>query len=127
MPKRISGVSARLLECAKSEFLEKGFQDASIREIAKKADTSSRAVYTRFPNKEGLFDAIVGPATEKLIALYRDYGDTYWAEYQVATTMMIEPSSLGVGWSACSLPGMREVGICLPTGTPLMSRSSRLP
>ena len=38
-----------------------------------------------------------------------------------------EPSSLGVGWSACSLPGMREVGICLPTGTPLMSRSSRLP
>ena len=48
MPKRISGVSARLLECAKSEFLEKGFQDASIREIAKKADTSSRAVYTRF-------------------------------------------------------------------------------
>ena len=78
MPKRISGVSARLLECAKSEFLEKGFQDASIREIAKKADTSSRAVYTRFPNKEGLFDAIVGPATEKLIALYRDYGDTYW-------------------------------------------------
>lgn len=82
MPKRISGVSARLLECAKSEFLEKGFQDASIREIAKKADTSSRAVYTRFPNKEGLFDAIVGPATEKLIALYRDYGDTYWAEYQ---------------------------------------------
>ena len=27
MPKRISGVSARLLECAKSEFLEKGFQD----------------------------------------------------------------------------------------------------
>ena len=45
----------------------------------------------------------------------------------VATTMMIEPSSLGVGWSACSLPGMREVGICLPTGTPLMSRSSRLP
>ena len=36
MPKRISGVSARLLECAKSEFLEKGFQDASIREIAKR-------------------------------------------------------------------------------------------
>ena len=48
-------------------------------------------------------------------------------ERGVATTMMIEPSSLGVGWSACSLPGMREVGICLPTGTPLMSRSSRLP
>ena len=31
MPKRISGVSARLLECAKSEFLEKGFQDGGKR------------------------------------------------------------------------------------------------
>lgn len=55
MPARISGVSARLLECAKEEFLLKGFQNASIRTIAKKADTSARAVYTRFPDKEGLF------------------------------------------------------------------------
>lgn len=103
MPKRISGVSARLLECAKSEFLEKGFQDASIREIAKKADTSSRAVYTRFPNKEGLFDAIVGPATEKLIALYRDYGDTYWAEYQ---TTLVDGVAAGPGkFDICSFGG----------------------
>lgn len=84
MPKRISGVSARLLECAKAEFLEKGFQEASIREIAKRADTSPRAVYTRFPNKEGLFDAIVAPVLEEFIAIYRDYGQTYWDEYRNA-------------------------------------------
>ena len=47
--KRIAGVAERLLECARSEFLDKGFQAASIREIAKKAETSARAVYTRFP------------------------------------------------------------------------------
>lgn len=34
--KRIAGVSERLLECAKEEFLDKGFQSASIRDIAKK-------------------------------------------------------------------------------------------
>lgn len=41
--KRITGVSERLLECARDEFLDKGFQSASIRDIAKKANTSARA------------------------------------------------------------------------------------
>ena len=62
--KRIAGVAERLLECARSEFLDKGFQAASIREIAKKAETSARAVYTRFPYKEGLFDALVSPVSD---------------------------------------------------------------
>ena len=83
--KRIIGVSARLLECAKQEFLEKGFQNSSIRDIAKKAGTSSRAVYTRFPNKEGLFDAIVEPISDGLVELYQTYGNTYWNEYKDVT------------------------------------------
>ena len=78
--KRIAGVSERLLECARSEFLDKGFQAASIREIAKKAETSSHAVYTRFPNKEGLFDAIVSPVSDGLIELYQNYADQFWSK-----------------------------------------------
>lgn len=78
--KRIAGVSERLLECARSEFLDKGFQAASIREIAKKAETSARAVYTRFPNKEGLFDAIVSPVSNGLIELYQNYADQFWSK-----------------------------------------------
>lgn len=78
--KRIAGVAERLLECARSEFLDKGFQAASIREIAKKAETSARAVYTRFPNKEGLFDAIVSPVSDGLIALYQNYAKQFWSK-----------------------------------------------
>ena len=78
--KRIAGVSERLLGCARSEFLEKGFQAASIREIAKKAGTSARAVYTRFTNKEGLFDAIVSPVSDGLIKLYQNYADQFWSK-----------------------------------------------
>ncbi len=77
--RRIAGVSERLLECAKDEFLDKGFQYASIRDIAKKADTSARSVYTRFPNKEGLFDAIVTPISDGLIELYQNYADQFWS------------------------------------------------
>ena len=78
--KRIAGVAERLLECARSEFLDKGFQAASIREIAKKAETSARAVYTRFPNKEGLFDAIVSPVSDGLISLYQNYAKQVWSK-----------------------------------------------
>ena len=76
--KRIAGVSERLLECARSEFLDKGFRAASIREIAKKAETSARAVYTRCPNKEGLFNAIVSPVSDGLIELYQNYANQFW-------------------------------------------------
>lgn len=69
MPKRIKGVTERLLQCAKEEFLEKGYQSASIRDIAKKAGTSPRAVYTRFRDKEALFTALVEPAATELVEL----------------------------------------------------------
>ncbi|MGL6199172.1 MAG: TetR/AcrR family transcriptional regulator [Lachnospiraceae bacterium] len=65
MRTRVEGVTERILVCAKSEFLENGFQGASIREIAKKAETSPRAIYTRFSDKEDLFFAIVRPAAQE--------------------------------------------------------------
>lgn len=37
--KQIEGVYDKLIECAKVEFLEKGFKDASLRTIAKNAHT----------------------------------------------------------------------------------------
>ncbi len=57
MAKRVEGRSDKLLECAKAEFLEMGFQEASLRVIAAKADTSTGAIYTRFQDKEGYFRA----------------------------------------------------------------------
>ncbi len=49
-----------ILSCAKKEFLEKGYKDASLRVIAQEAGTSTGSIYTRFGDKEGLFEAIVG-------------------------------------------------------------------
>ena len=61
MAKQIEGVSDRVLECAKKEFMEKGYQDASLRTIAKEASTSTSSIYTRFKDKDGLFRALVEP------------------------------------------------------------------
>lgn len=60
LAKQIEGVYEQILSCAMTEFLEKGYTDASLRDIAAKAGTTTGSIYTRFGDKEGLFDAIVG-------------------------------------------------------------------
>ena len=57
----------KLIECAKSEFLEKGFAKASLRKIAADAGLTTGAVYFFFKDKEGLLDGVVGGAVQKLI------------------------------------------------------------
>ncbi|GAA0077346.1 TetR/AcrR family transcriptional regulator [Clostridium sp. CTA-5] len=66
MAKQIEGVYEKVLECAKVEFLKKGFKDASLRTIAQNAKTSTGSIYTRFSDKKGLFNAIVVPVVENL-------------------------------------------------------------
>ena len=67
MAKQIEGVSERILSCARAEFLDKGYTDASLRVIAAAAETSTNSVYVRFKDKEGLFSAIVEPVLNEMI------------------------------------------------------------
>lgn len=67
MAKQIEGVAERILACAKQEFLDKGYQEASLRTIAAAAGTSTNSIYVRFGDKEGLFSAIVEPALNEMI------------------------------------------------------------
>ena len=65
MANRIEGYDERIVECALKEFLEKGYNDASLRNIAKAAGVSTSTMYTRFGDKEGMFQYLTSP-TEKL-------------------------------------------------------------
>ena len=78
MPRRITGVTRRLIDTAKEEFLSKGFEGASIRNIAARAETSPRAVYTRFENKEALFAAVVGPVAQEFTEMFVKEREDYW-------------------------------------------------
>ena len=69
MAKQIEGVYDRILNCAKEEFLSKGFNDASLRVIAKNANTSTGSIYTRFKDKDGLFVAVVKPLIDMIRAM----------------------------------------------------------
>ncbi len=79
MPKRIIGVSERLLVVSKEEFLDKGFEGASIKEIASKADTSPRAIYTRFANKEDLFYKVVEPVVMGFNRMFIEDKEYYYS------------------------------------------------
>src|SRR5699024_2736829 len=53
-----------ILTAAMDEFLEKGFQSASLRNIVKQAGVTTGAFYGYFSSKEALFEALVGEQYE---------------------------------------------------------------
>ena len=77
MAKRVEGRSDRLLECAMAEFMEMGYQEASLRVIAAKAETTTGSIYTRFRDKEGLFHALVDSTVDELILWMREGNEAF--------------------------------------------------
>ena len=77
MAKQIEGVYESVLACARKEFLEKGYKDASLRVIAQAAGTSTGSIYTRFKDKAGLFDAIVSPAADQLKDMFVEIQENF--------------------------------------------------
>src|SRR5580704_1716136 len=59
-PHKLAGeVDARILDAARSLFLERGLEGTSVDEIASLARAGKPTIYARFPNKETLFTAVV--------------------------------------------------------------------
>jgi AcrR family transcriptional regulator len=66
-PKDQAGdVKARILDAAQRVFLKRGYQSASLDEIAEAAPASKPTIYAHFPGKEALFEAVVGRVIDGL-------------------------------------------------------------
>jgi AcrR family transcriptional regulator len=65
----------RILEQAKKEFTRSG-ANASLEEIAKKADVGPGTLYRHFPTREELLVAVYRSEMEKLAAAERTFADT---------------------------------------------------
>ena len=61
----------KIIAAAKKEFLTYGFTDASMRRIAAAAGMSASGLYKHFASKEEMFSALVDPAYQGLLALFR--------------------------------------------------------
>lgn len=60
----------KIMTEGKKDFLQKGYKDASLRNIVKRAGVTTGAFYGYYPDKAALFHALVAPAAEGLLAYF---------------------------------------------------------
>lgn len=70
MPRDKTGTLEKIIPCAKKEFLDKGFERASMRTIADDAEMSVAGLYRHFESKEAMFEAMVLPAVKGIKEMF---------------------------------------------------------
>lgn len=70
MPKDKTETYQKILPAAAKEFLEKGFEKATMRDIAAAAGITAAGLYRHFSNKEDMFAALVDPVLAKCGFIY---------------------------------------------------------
>ena len=61
-----SSIDPKLLESAKQEFLSRGFELASLKDICDRAEVTTGALYKRYKSKEELFAKVVEETVDSL-------------------------------------------------------------
>ncbi len=71
----LNGIETKenILNVSKKLFFKNGFKETSIRQIAKKANVTSGALYKHFKSKEDILDAIISPYTDDFIKQCEDF------------------------------------------------------
>jgi AcrR family transcriptional regulator len=69
-------VEERILDAAKNVFLERGFEGASMDEIAEAARAGKPTIYARFPGKEALFAAVMARKVRENIGTFESIAPT---------------------------------------------------
>ncbi|MDO5299438.1 MAG: helix-turn-helix domain-containing protein [Clostridia bacterium] len=92
-------LAADILEAGKREFLEKGFQGASMRGIAASLGVTTGAIYRYYLDKEAIFDALVGPAAGELEQRYRQVQQAFAMKpVEQQLTSLPEVSKVDQAW-----------------------------
>jgi AcrR family transcriptional regulator len=75
MPKDKTENHEKIISSARKEFMTYSFKDASMRRIAADSGMSVSGLYKHFPSKEDMFAALVEPAYQGLVEMYRQSAD----------------------------------------------------
>lgn len=96
MEDRTTATLEKIQEAALTEFLDKGFQGASLRQIVKNAGVTTGAFYGYFSSKEALFASIVEPHAAALMGKFME-AQTTFAELPEEQ----QPDHMGLESSQC--------------------------
>lgn len=75
MPKDKTETHQKILPAAMAEFLEKGFEKATMRDIAEAAGITAAGLYRHFADKEAMFAALVEPVLSQCEVWYSQHKD----------------------------------------------------
>ena len=111
----------KIQEAAMAEFLDKGFQGASLRQIVKNAGVTTGAFYGYFSSKEALFASIVEPHAAALMGRFMEAQTSFseLPEQEQPEHMGLE-SSQCVHWMLdyiCDHREPRKLLLCKAEGT----------
>lgn len=70
----------KVLFFGKQEFLQKGFRNASLRNIASAAGVTTGAIYTYFKDKNALFEAIVASVCGQVEGMFTQLSASYYTD-----------------------------------------------
>ena len=96
MDEKMTATLEKIQEAALAEFLDKGFQGASLRQIVKNAGVTTGAFYGYFSSKEALFASLVEPHAAALMGRFME-AQTSFAELPEEQ----QPAHMGVESSHC--------------------------
>ena len=77
MPRDKTVNHIRLMAAAREEFLELGFEKASMRSIGKRCGMTAAGLYRHCRDKEDLFDQLVSPAVDRLNTWLKEHVERY--------------------------------------------------
>ncbi len=83
-------MDSMLREAAYDEFLEKGYRDASMRNICARAGLTTGAMYTRYKNKDELFRSLFENVSSDLNKLFENVGPAYYRAASEGGAQLIE-------------------------------------
>lgn len=121
MEEKSNATLEKIHEAAMAEFLDKGFQGASLRQIVKNAGVTTGAFYGYFSSKEALFASIVEPHAAALMGRFMEAQTSFseLPEQEQPEHMGLE-SSQCVNWMVdyiCDHRGPVKLLLCKAEGT----------
>jgi AcrR family transcriptional regulator len=100
MPRDKTANHIKIMAAAKAEFMEVGFDRASMRSIAGRCGMTAAGIYRHCRDKEDLFDQIVSPAVERI---------NEWIDAHVARYIDAVNQDERMQWRDSEIDMMREV------------------
>jgi AcrR family transcriptional regulator len=100
MPRDKTANHIKIMAAAKAEFMEVGFDRASMRSIADRCGMTAAGIYRHCRDKEDLFDQIVSPAVERI---------NEWIDAHVARYLDAVNQDERMQWGDSEIDMMREV------------------